>query len=531
LSNVDDINNNVGFWAPQEDFRISERISPGLSTFSDQELEAVIKDMNNRFVAYQTAVGLRALDQVPDTDLAMIYIEEPDGLEHQYLLTDPRQATNPTDPTSILGGQDPAKVARYAGYITDAYEAADRAVQAVINAVGTDANGVPNSDILVVSDHGFDPFHTAVNINALLQDIVNNTPDPDNPGHNFNNTDPKGGSNFPLVRAISSGPAVNFYFNLQGREPASPAPYDHQLSPTQYFALQQALTRRLRDFKDVNANYEDVSGTPNHVFDTADVFQRPAKLGDANFGLETSDFIGQDSGDVFALLNVGYNFDGVQNPVVHRLGDVSSGNRNQVLDYKVLSVPNFYGAHGYDPNLKDMSAIFFAAGPDIAHGTVAQVHNIDVAPTISKLLGVEPAATVQGQPLVAITRVSLSRATDVTSQVNAAVEQPSVPTEDPKVGLTITNTSSSDLSSALRVELANLTSGITLSSATIDIGGVTYNLDITLTDGAPVITIPPSLVSSLPAGQALPKLTLRFKNPMRLTLTFDAELFSDPFAG
>jgi phosphodiesterase/alkaline phosphatase D-like protein len=399
LGSVDDVNNNVGFWAPQEDFFISERLASGLTTFTDQELEAITNDMNDRFVQYQTAVGLRGISQTPDAGLAMIYIEEPDGLEHQYLLTDPRQATNPTDPNSILAGQDPAKVARYASYIQHTYQDANQAVQAVINAVGVDANGVPNSDIIVVSDHGFDPFHTAVNVNALLQSIVNNTPDPDNPGHNFNNNDPNGGTNFPLVRAISSGPAVNFYFNLAGREPASPAPYNKQLSQAQYLALQKALSDGLKNFLDVNPNYENTAGTANNVFDTAHVFARPAQLGDANFGLETSDFIGQDTGDVFALLNVGYNFDGTQTPVVHRLGDVSAGTASQVLDFNVLSVPNFYGAHGYDPNLKDMSAIFFAAGPDIGHGTVPLVHNIDIAPTIDGLLGVTPAATVQGKAI------------------------------------------------------------------------------------------------------------------------------------
>jgi predicted AlkP superfamily pyrophosphatase or phosphodiesterase len=537
LANVDDINNNVGFWAPQEDFFISERLASGLTNFSDQELEAITNDMNDRFVKYQTAVGLRGISQTPNADLAMIYIEEPDGLEHQYLLTDPRQATNPRDPTSIStsvggAGQDPAKVARYQSYILRAYQDADQAVQAVINAVGTDANGVPKSDIIVVSDHGFDPFFTSVNVNALLNTIVNNTPDPDNLGHNFNNNDPNGGSNFPLVRAISSGPAVNFYFNLAGREPASPAPYNQQLSHTQFLALETAISNGLSSFLDVNPHYENVSGTPNHVFDTTHIFTRPASLGDSNFGLETSAFIGQDTGDVFALLTDGYNFDGVQTPVVHRLDDTSSGTADQVLDYNVLSVPNFYGAHGFDPNISHMSASFFAAGPDFAQGTVALVHNIDVAPTISRLLGVAPAATVQGTPLVSILRLT-SRATDVTSQVSASRTGPvySRATKTSTVGLTLSNTSLAAIASTLRIQVTNLTSGVTLSSASIVVNGTTYNLDFTYTGATPVITIPKSLVASLSAGQTLPTITLKFANPGALRFDFGAEVFSDPFAG
>src|SRR5204863_9909912 len=100
------------------------------------------------------------MSQVPDADLVMIYIEEPDGFEHQYLLTDPRQATNPLDPNSILGGQDPAKIARYQANIDSAYQEADKAVQRIIDYVGVDSNGIPLSDILLVSDHAFAAFHT-----------------------------------------------------------------------------------------------------------------------------------------------------------------------------------------------------------------------------------------------------------------------------------------------------------------------------------------------------------------------------------
>jgi hypothetical protein len=63
----------------------------------------------------------------------------------------------------------------------------------------------------------------------------------------------------------------------------------------------------------------------------------------------------------------------------------------------ILSVPNFYGAHGgYDPQLLRMSAIFFAAEPDVGRGALPQIRAIDVAPTIAKILGVPPAPTVQG---------------------------------------------------------------------------------------------------------------------------------------
>src|SRR5262249_35152119 len=134
-------------------------------------------------------------------------------------------------------------------------------------------------------------------------------------------------------------------------------------------------------------------GAPSvSVFDKVYPRPLPASISDPNFGLLTSDVIGQDSGDVFALLNLGYNFDGVQSPVVIRQGD-------PVVANPILSVPNFYGAHAPARPRPEMSALFLAAGPDAAHGPTPVVHNIDIAPTIDSLFNLAPASTVQGHAI------------------------------------------------------------------------------------------------------------------------------------
>src|SRR5262245_22897116 len=383
LADVDDINNHVGFWQPQADFRIVERIDAVPSTFAsfpDTELEAIYEELVGEFVTYQTNVGLRAISRFPNADLVMIYIEQPDGSEHQFLAVDPRQATNPTDPNSIGQNQDPAKLARYRGYIATAYQVANHAVQSVINVIGTDANGVPNSNILVVSDHGFDPFHTAFNATAFLT---------------TNNIDTT------KVRAVTSGPAVNFYINLQGRESGG------TVTRMEYLALQQQVFNALQNVTDTNPTYTD-GATP--VFDKIYTRPVPDDINDPQFGRLTNEFIGQDSGDVFAMLRTGYNFDGTQSPVVIRKDDPVVGN-------PVLSVPNFYGAHGFDPNISNMSAIFFAAGPDIGRGTLHQIQTVDVAPTILKLLGVAAPSTVDGKALAV--RLPKNLFTTLRDQLNA----------------------------------------------------------------------------------------------------------------
>jgi hypothetical protein len=118
------------------------------------------------------------------------------------------------------------------------------------------------------------------------------------------------------------------------------------------------------------------------------VFARPNTCGQPGFCTDAT--IGQDTGDILALLDEGYNFDGAQVPPVTRLGDLASL-------VSIYSVPNFYGAHGHDSTLPSMSAILFAAGPSFKQGNhLGVVRNIDIAPTVLKILGVDAPATVDG---------------------------------------------------------------------------------------------------------------------------------------
>ena len=128
------------------------------------------------------------------------------------------------------------------------------------------------------------------------------------------------------------------------------------------------------------------------------VYTRPDDCGRTGFC--TSDHIGQDGGDVFALMVEGYSFDDLQTPGVARLGDAPFD-----APGSLFSVPNFYGAHGHDSNLRSMSAILYAAGPSIERGKVlARTRNIDIAPTVLEILGVTPAPTVDGRVLEKLLR-------------------------------------------------------------------------------------------------------------------------------
>ena len=57
------------------------------------------------------------------------------------------------------------------------------------------------------------------------------------------------------------------------------------------------------------------------------------------------------------------------------------------------------GMHGYDPNLKEMHAIFGAIGFGVMNKRIGPVHMTDVAPTIADLLGINSVDHMQGKPI------------------------------------------------------------------------------------------------------------------------------------
>jgi hypothetical protein len=113
---------------------------------------------------------------------------------------------------------------------------------------------------------------------------------------------------------VTSGPAANVYINLQNREA------NGTVSATDYVALQQRIVSLLQNFVDTNPLYTN-GAAQVPVFDKVYARPIPADTSDPTFGRRVSPQVGQDFGDVFALLTVGYNFDGSQTPLVTRSGD------------------------------------------------------------------------------------------------------------------------------------------------------------------------------------------------------------------
>jgi hypothetical protein len=63
------------------------------------------------------------------------------------------------------------------------------------------------------------------------------------------------------------------------------------------------------------------------------------------------------------------------------------------------AVPQLRGSHGYLAGDPDMDAIFIASGYGVRAGAMPpNISNLDVAPTVAKLLGV-PLPSAKGKPL------------------------------------------------------------------------------------------------------------------------------------
>ena len=166
LADVDDINNSIGFWRPQADFRIPgadrARASPISPTSRSRRCS---RTWSRPSCAIRPRSASARSQNHPDADLVMVYIEQPDGSEHQFLLTDPRQGTNPKDPNSIGANQDPAKVARYAVLHPLRLSDGGQGRRSEIMRCGRAAT----ANVIVVSDHGFAPFHTSVSMTNILK--------------------------------------------------------------------------------------------------------------------------------------------------------------------------------------------------------------------------------------------------------------------------------------------------------------------------------------------------------------------------
>src|SRR5262249_56830460 len=85
-----------------------------------------------------------------------------------------------------------------------------------------------DSNVIVVSDHGFAPLHTSVSMTNILKNA---------------------GIDTTKVAIRTSGPAVNIYVNLQNRESGG------TVDPATYRALVMQITEAVKNASDPNPKF------------------------------------------------------------------------------------------------------------------------------------------------------------------------------------------------------------------------------------------------------------------------------------
>jgi 2',3'-cyclic-nucleotide 2'-phosphodiesterase (5'-nucleotidase family)/predicted AlkP superfamily phosphohydrolase/phosphomutase len=291
-----------------------------------------------------------------DPDLLLIGNPVTDEFSHQFLaLTVPKDMDGDPNPYyDDVTNDDVAdgRVEIRKGYIQSAYEEADQTLALGRKLMGDDPT------TFVSSDHGFAPQWRAVNVSKVLEGL----------GMGAEQASNCRAAPDAKAKECHAGGTSQIYINLAGRDPGGTVPAaDYETVRNQIIDAFENLTDPENPGKQVvlkvfkKEELRDVDGTdalhPNRSGDVVVVFRPPYQT-DA-----------QVPGQVFGF-------------------------------------SEFFGQHGYLPDLVDLEAsvnmhgTFIASGPGIRErNPLRDVRAIDVAPTIAFLMGITGPQNASGRIL------------------------------------------------------------------------------------------------------------------------------------
>jgi predicted AlkP superfamily pyrophosphatase or phosphodiesterase len=343
---VGEIETKIGFWPGEVDNPNQNR---GLID------EQVWFEQVERLTGYIKNLTLFNFKQ-PEWDLLFTYFPILDDIEHRYLLRDPRQAD--------YDAEDGQRRERYARRVEWAYQQIDKTLKELMDAAP------PETNFIVVSDHGMVPTHTAIMINNFLAESGFKV-DPEDQAE---------------VRAQADGASAHIYVNLVGRQKGGIIPrekLDH------YVDRIVSACRSLRDPR-----------TNDPIFHV--VLKRSEldqlRLNDA-----------ERAGDVFVSARPGWSLSPRVLPEVPVFVSTTfrpdtrkrvAGNK-QTEEFLLTGGANEtgLGVHGHISAHREIQAIFFAFGPNVPARLTGPVNGVDLAPTVASLLGIEPPRDAQGKSI------------------------------------------------------------------------------------------------------------------------------------
>jgi predicted AlkP superfamily pyrophosphatase or phosphodiesterase len=289
----------------------------------------------DRLAAYLGG-AMRVAIERGDWHLMLGYIPVLDAAGHRLLLADPHQA-----------GYSEARRDDYARARLKVWRAVDRELRLLLATVD-----LGRTTVVVVSDHGMAPAHTAIDLNALLRERGWLAAPPAGGGepadHGAAGSGPGGAGAF----AVGNGGMAHIYLAVPA---ASGAPGAG--SPAEVAARRQLLG----NVRDDLLAWRVGDDTPiERVLNQQEA---------AELGLENPN-----SGDLLVFAREGYMFDD---------GPAPRGT-------EVTHPAPEYGIHGYLSSNSNMHGIYLAIGKDVKPGsTTGAVSNVDVAGRIAAWLGIQ----------------------------------------------------------------------------------------------------------------------------------------------
>ena len=288
-------------------------------------------------------------------------------------------------PTDIDGNPNPyfddltnddvpdGRVDEREGYIRAAYEEADGTLGLARSLLAG------NEPVFASSDHGFAPQWFAVNVSKALVDLGLQEREQSSNCRKAANDPPPAPPNTPgntLAKECHAGGTSQIYLNVAGRDPAgsgTPPINTPQIPANQYENVRNQIIDYFENLDDPN-----LPGQQQVVLKV--MKKEELRNVDGTDALHPNR-----SGDVVVVFRPPYQTD-AQTPG------------------QLVAFSQFFGQHGYLPNLVDladninMRGTFIAAGPGIKDGfIVPNMRAIDVAPTISYLMRTPEPQNARGQ--------------------------------------------------------------------------------------------------------------------------------------
>ncbi|WLR57198.1 alkaline phosphatase family protein [Mesobacillus subterraneus] len=350
------IRDKFGFFPPQDD-----DIALDKGWISRKEYE----EITERFVNWVTDVSLFIKNEY-QPDLLMFYAPQIDHQEHKYLMTDPRQP-----------GYTPEKSKKYMEYIQWSYKVADSVVGKTVESLDE------NDHLFIVSDHGMEPAHSALEPNKVLKD------------NGLLVLDSDGKIDYKKSKAIAmpSGSAAHVYINLKSRE-------KHGIVPVEDY--ENVHNEIIQAFKGVKVNRNENGPVIRHqlkeIWDST-----------VNFSLNA---VKENTKDLFGYL---VNADVHPYQDINKISLDEKSKDNNAGDILLMAAPGYImgqgeanivkpaadlGTHGGNPNREKLKAVFMAMGPDIDRGKkIGPISNLDIAPTIYDLLELQTPNQVEGKKI------------------------------------------------------------------------------------------------------------------------------------